>query len=69
MIQRRDLIPLALRIALRNAVGGWGPYSVREIHDLFNSHEFIDREEMGDAGGERRTAAEEFHAAIDWTSP
>jgi hypothetical protein len=69
MAQRQDLIPLALRIALRNAVGGWGPYTVREIHDLFNSHEFVDRGQVQDAGGERRTAAEEFHAAIDWTSP
>jgi TIR domain len=69
MAKRRDLIPLALRIALRNAVGGWGPYTVREIHDLFNSHEFVDRAQVDDAGGERRTAAEELHAAIDWASP
>lgn len=44
------------------------PYTVREIHDLFNSHEFVHRKEVEDAGGERRTAAEEFQAAIDWSS-
>lgn len=65
-----DLIPLAVRIALRNAVGGWGPYSVREIHDLFNSHGFTERsDDIEDAGGERRTTAERYHAAIDWSSP
>lgn len=35
-----ELIPLAVRIALRNAVGGSGPFTVREIDDLFRSHEF-----------------------------
>src|SRR3990170_3528015 len=35
MSQRNELIPQAVRIAVRNAVGGWGPYSVREIIDLF----------------------------------
>src|SRR3990170_2354573 len=69
MSQRNELIPQAVRIAVRNAVGGWGPYSVREIIDLFNSHEFTERDDtIPDAGGQRRTAAEEFHARIDWIS-
>src|SRR5256885_14802605 len=70
MVDRRDLIPLAVRIALRNAVGGGGPYSVREIEDLFNMHEFTEQDtSVPDAGGARRTTAEQFHARIDWTSP
>lgn len=65
-----ELIPLAVRIALRNAVGGWGPYTVREIDDLFNSYGFIDRQEdIPDAGGARRTAAEAYQARADFTSP
>jgi hypothetical protein len=64
-----DLIPLGLRIAVRNAVGGWGPYSVREIHDLFNSYGFTSYDpDIPDAGGDRRTTAEGYHARIDWKS-
>src|ERR1017187_8797854 len=29
-------------LGIRNAVGGWGPYTAREIDDLFNSYGFID---------------------------
>jgi hypothetical protein len=65
-----DLISTGVRIALRNAVGGWGPYNVREIHDLFNSYGFIERDsDVDDAGGERRTTAEAYHARIDFSSP
>ena len=69
MAQSLDLIPPAVRIAVRNAVGGSGPFTVREIVDLFNSHEFTaqDREVAG-AGGDRRATAEAFHSRIDWTS-
>jgi len=63
------VIPLAVRIALRNAVGGAGPYTLREIDDLFNAHEFTDRGEVEDAGCERRTLVEEYHASIDWADP
>ena len=38
--RREELIPLAVPIAVRNAVGGSGPYTLRQIEDLFNSHEF-----------------------------
>lgn len=70
MPSRGNLIPIALRIAVRNAVGGWGPYTVREIVDLFNSHGFLDRDDLTeDFGGARRTTAEEFHARIDWNDP
>jgi hypothetical protein len=64
------LIPLNVRIALRNAVGGWGPYTVREIDDLFHSYGFSRRDaQVEDAGGARRTEAEAFHAHIDFSSP
>src|SRR5207247_628621 len=57
------------RIALRNAVGGWGPYTVREIEDLFRSNGFLDLDrDAADAGGARRTTAEAFHARIDFHS-
>jgi hypothetical protein len=65
-----ELIPTAVRIALRNAVGGWGPYTVAGIDDLFNSYDFFDRDpEVPDAGGQRRTRAEEYQALIAVTSP
>lgn len=67
--QRRDMIPLAVRIALRNAAGGAGPYTLREIDDLFNAHGFTQRGQVEDAGGERRTLVEEYHARIDWADP
>ncbi len=58
-----------MRIALRNAVGGSGPYTLREIDDLFNAHEFTDRGYVEDAGGQRRTLVEEYHVRIDWADP
>jgi hypothetical protein len=65
-----ELIPLGVRIALRNAVGGWGPYSVREIDDLFNSHGFTAFDaNVPDAGGARRSTAEGYHARIDFADP
>lgn len=65
-----DLIPLTVRIALRNAVGGSGPFTVREIDDLFHSHEFTEEDlTIEDAGGQRRSTAEGYHARIDWSSP
>lgn len=61
-------VPPALRIALKNAIGGWGPYSVREIHDLFNSYGFIATDDTLEDAGARRTAAERYQAKIDWAS-
>jgi hypothetical protein len=64
-----DLIPVGLRIALRNAVGGWGPYTVREIDDLFNAYGFVDKDDqVEDAGGVRRTLAAAYQARIDFRS-
>lgn len=64
-----EAIPTALRIAVKNAVGGWGPYSVRGIHDLFNSYGFADSDPTVEDTGERRTAADRYQARIDWSSP
>lgn len=65
-----DLIPVSVRIALRNAVGGWGPYSVREIDDLFNSHGFTDYDAQVPAvGGARRSTAEGYQTRIDFSDP
>jgi hypothetical protein len=64
-----DLIPLQVRIALRNGVGGWAPYTAREIDELFNSYGFIDHDpDVPDAGGVRRTAAESNQARINFAS-
>src|SRR6266498_408404 len=43
--RREELIPLAVRIA----AGGSGPYTLRQIEDLFNSHEFTAG--LGEGGG------------------
>jgi hypothetical protein len=65
-----ELVGPGLRIALREAVGGWGPYSVREIHDLFSSYGFFDFDpNQEDVGGVRRSAADAFHSRIDFTDP
>jgi hypothetical protein len=64
-----DLIPEAVRIALRNAIGGWGPYELRGIDDLFRSHGFTARSDVVDASGlgQRRTRGEAYNARIDFT--
>jgi hypothetical protein len=66
---RTELIPLGVRIAVRNAVGGSGPFTVAEIHDLFQSYTFAQEADVEDAGGERRTTAERHQACIDFGSP
>ena len=64
-----DLIPISIRIALRNAIGGWGPYTLREIDELFISHGFSDCDDGNDdVGGARRTRAEAFQSRIDFSS-
>ena len=61
-------VPEALRIALRNAMGGWGPYTVREIHERFRFYGFADTAAVEDDGiqGVRRQSAEEHLLAINW---
>lgn len=62
-----QLIPEGLRVAVYNAMGGWGPYSVREISELFRTYGFSESVELDDIGGARRTRAEEFQRCIDWS--
>lgn len=49
-------------------MGGWGPYSVNEIHNLFQDYEFFDRDTSVEEQGMRRTVAGEFLDCIDWDS-
>jgi hypothetical protein len=62
-------VPEGLRVAVCNAMGGWGPYTVAEISELFRLYGFSERAEIEDVGGQRRTAAESFQQCIDWGDP
>lgn len=66
MTDTRQLIPDGLRVAVYNAMGGWGPYSVREVEELFRTYGFSQSVDLDDIGGVRRTRAEEFQRCIDW---
>jgi hypothetical protein len=59
-------VPRPLRRALIDAMGGWGPYSVREISNLFEDHGFDDTTPVDPEQGVRRTAAAEYLEPIDW---
>ncbi len=70
MLGRRDLVPLAVKFAVRDAVGGWGLYKVAEIGELFRVEGFEPAVEFEPTStGDRRAEADRFHAAIDFTSP
>src|SRR5438309_7414252 len=62
-------IPDGLRVAMYNAMGGWGPYTVREIDELFRLYGFTQTTPIDDVGGVRRTTAEEYQQRIDWSDP
>lgn len=47
-------------------MGGWGPYSVREICNLFEDREFYETADGVVEQGMRRTAAAEYLDLIDW---
>jgi hypothetical protein len=67
-----DLIPLAVRFAVRDAVGGWGIYTVAEIGELFQAEGFqpVPPDQfVPTSGGQRRQEAERYQAAIDFTNP
>lgn len=67
---RRDLVPLAVRFAVRDSVGGWGNYTVAEIGELFLVEGFRPAAEFeSTSSGARRTEADRFQAAIDFSSP
>ena len=59
-------IPDGVRTAVRNAMGGYGPYTLREIDELFRMYGFSNTTPLENQGGERRTAVEEFQICIDW---
>lgn len=66
--RRRELIPYQVRVAVRNACGGWGGYAVRQIDELFIGHGFVPTQGQYDTShGQRANEVECFHAAIDWT--
>src|SRR5207342_659466 len=58
-----------LRSALVEAMGGWGPFTVREIANLFVDHGFEETAEVEPEQGVRRTEAAEHLAPIDWAIP
>jgi TIR domain len=47
-------------------MGGWGPFTVREIANLFEEHGFEESVEVEPEQGVRRTTAAEYLAAVDW---
>ena len=54
-------------MAVYNAMGGWGPYTVAEIEELFRMYGFSERTPtIEDVGGVRRSMAEAFQRRIDW---
>ena len=67
-VKRPDLIPYQVRIAVRNACGGWGAYKVREIDELFIGHGFQPTTGPHEQqSGQRADEVECYHAAIDWS--
>ncbi len=68
--KRPELIPYQVRVAVRNAIGGSGPYRVDEVYELFIGHGFAPTSgEYDQSHGERANEADRFQAAIDWTDP
>ena len=59
-------VPNQLRSALIDAMGGWGPYTVGEVHHLFEDYDFHETAEGVKEQGVRRTAAGEYLDCIDW---
>jgi hypothetical protein len=64
-----ELVPVRVRSALRETVGGWGLYTVRDIQNLFADEGFQPASDNADYGGERRTMCERCQMGIDFTSP
>jgi hypothetical protein len=61
-----EAIPEGARVAMYNAMGGHGPYTVREIEELFTMYGFTERAAIEDVGGARRSEAEAYQRSIDW---
>lgn len=68
MSRRPELIPRTVRNALRDAMGGWGPYKVDEVAELFEAYNFKPTKgEYDPLPGQRANEAERYQAAIDFT--
>lgn len=65
----RQGIPEAIRIAVYNAMGGWGPYTARQIEELFRTFGFTESTDVVDIGGVRRSTADAYQACINWADP
>jgi len=59
-------VPRPLRRALIEAMGGWGPYTVREIEHVFEDHGFEGTADVEPEQGVRRTTAAQYLATVDW---
>jgi hypothetical protein len=59
-------VPTLLRRALADAMGGWGPFTVREIETLFSLHGFDEEADAPPEQGVRRQTAANLVAGIDW---
>ena len=67
---RPDLIPYPVRVAVRNAIGGSGPYTVDTVGELFIGHGFQPTTgEYDQSHGQRANEVDRFHAAITWNDP
>ena len=62
-------VPPLLRRAIIEAMGGWGPFTVREIESLFEDHEFFETDPTVTDQGVRRTSAAQYLSPIDWERP
>jgi hypothetical protein len=62
-------VPTPICRALADAMGGWGPYTVREIEALFNLHGFEHTGSAEPEAGVCRQTAADFIVAIDWADP
>jgi hypothetical protein len=62
-------VPAPLRGSLIEAMGGWGPFTVREIEGLFADHGFEETAQVEPEQGVRRTTAAEHLGPIDWSIP
>lgn len=68
MSRRPELIPRTVRNALRDAMGGWGPYTVDEVGELFEAYDFKPTAgEYDISHGQRANEADRYQAAIDFT--
>lgn len=65
---RADIVPISVRSALRDAMGGWGPYTVAEVGEIFVAYDFPPTSgEYDQSHGARANEADRYQAAIDFS--